>query len=203
MKGRIFLFLIALFLLCATSAQAASTQATFTSCTNPQGTTVASYADGVHGIAGDSATHTGSDAVFQISSTQYTQCFCDGENGTQTNWLNVKDMSFDVINQWEKQGWIYIPDGSLWGLDADPYLAFNMPFACPTGKGGGSGSGTSGGSSGGSSSVSGVSTSSVQGVLGAWAGTGLFTEHLFNTLGVVGLLLLIPAFVVSKRSKTL
>lgn len=55
-------------------------------------------------------------------------------------------MSQNEISNHIKEGWIYIPDGSAWGLDNAPYLASNSFFICGAlGRGGGEILGTGGG----------------------------------------------------------
>jgi hypothetical protein len=138
------------------------TSADFTVCANPQGTLRAEYASGTHGIPGSAATYTGSDKVFQLQSpNQLTQCFCSEDGfGIQTNWLKIKDMSKNEIESYKKSGWIYIPNGSNWGLEEGPYLAFNIEYSCKSnsGSGGGPGTSTGGGNSGGSTTSTSTST---------------------------------------------
>lgn len=111
----------------------------FPSCVNPQGQVIASYPTGTHGIAGNTDTFTGSDAVFRLNESQILQCFCsDTKEGIQTNWLSAQNLSQDEITSYEADGWVYIPNGSLWGLSSTPYLAKNLNYSClPTGGGGG------------------------------------------------------------------
>lgn len=104
----------------------------FPSCLNPQGTLKVKYESGVHGIVGDTREFRGSDAVYTISADTLFQCFCpqtDSE-GIQTNWWKVLSLSQTEINDFTKQGWILIEDGSLWGLDKAPYLAKNGKYIC-------------------------------------------------------------------------
>jgi len=102
----------------------------FGSCLNPQGSVIASYDSGTHGIVGQNEV-SGSDSVYQSSSNGVTQCFCpDNGNGIQTNWLKASDLSADDISILKNQGWIYVPTGSNWGLGDTAYLAKNSDFAC-------------------------------------------------------------------------
>ena len=114
----------------------------------------------------------------------------------QTNWWKIEEMSGDEINSYLLKGWIFIPDGTLWGLDPGEYLAYNLPFDCPTGTGGGGGSSNTS-----SNSVSGSSTTvtspSLQGVLGI-ANTGVFTDYLLQGLATVGIVFLILALFLLK-----
>lgn len=134
----------------------------FSSCLNPQGTTVASYSTGTHGIVGDTSEHTGSDSVYLQTDGNLVQCFCPTNGmGIQTNWLKASAVSQNDVNVLINSGWTYIPDGSAWGLDPVAYLAQNTSYSCQGTSNGGSGS--TGGSSGSSSSSSnGSSTGIVQ-----------------------------------------
>lgn len=134
----------------------------FSSCLNPQGTTVASYSTGTHGIVGDMSEHTGSDSVYLQDNGNLVQCFCPTNgNGIQTNWLKASAVSQNDVNVLINSGWTYIPDGSAWGLDPVAYLAQNTSFACQGTSNGGSGS-TGGGSSSNNSSDPGTSTGVAQ-----------------------------------------
>jgi len=112
----------------------------FTSCLTPNGSVVADYADGTHGIAGQGSV-VGHDTVYSLGGGNALQCLCDAnENGTQTNWLKINDLSEDQIKVYQNQGWIYIPDGSAWGLTQGSYLAQNVSYSCgssTTNSGGG------------------------------------------------------------------
>ena len=120
----------------------------FPSCNAPQGEVVSSYDSGVHGIVGDPKTFNGSDIVYKISPVVYTQCFCaDNGTGIQTNWWNASSLSDEDIAVLKSQGWYYVPNGNLWGLTADPYVAQNIYFNCKPGSPGTGGGGSSGGSS--------------------------------------------------------
>lgn len=139
----------------------AVTTPVFTSCVNPQGEVIANYSTGVHGIVGDTATHTGSDTVYLQADRNVVQCFCptDGQ-GIQTNWLKASAVSQDEVSVLVNSGWYFIPDGSAWGLEEGAYLAQNNPYTCHGTSNGGGGSTGGGGSS--SSSNSGSSTGVVQ-----------------------------------------
>lgn len=132
MKGRIFGFLIALFGLLFVGASLANASQTpsFPSCNNPSGSVIASYSDGTHGVPGDSTTYTGADNVYTVNGSQTLQCFCGGSQGVQTNWWKVGNLSRNAISSWEAQGWVYIPDGSAWGLESTGYLAYNTGYTC-------------------------------------------------------------------------
>lgn len=174
----------------------------FPLCSNPQGSIVANYDNGVHGVVGDSAQYTGRDTVYSVNETQLLQCLCtDNGQGIQTNWWKVSSLTEDQISILKSEGWILIPDGSAWGLSPSVYLARNSSFACNTsnnnggGSGGGSGDGRSDGrtdslgclkndcSNQGRGQVLGIST----GVLGlATTGNYVFILGIF----LAGLLLL-------------
>lgn len=113
----------------------------FTSCVNPQGEVKVNYETGIHGIAGNSGSFQGKDTVYTLSGDALTQCFCavDGK-GVQTNWWKVSSLTEQEIETLKSQGWVYIPNGALWGLENAPYLALNSDFSCKSSSGGGSGS---------------------------------------------------------------
>lgn len=109
----------------------------FPSCTSPSGTVKVSYDSGIHGIPGDSGEYIGSDIVYTVSDTTLVQCFCAvSGSGIQTNWWKDGSISESQTAQLLSVGWIYIPDGSAWGLDPVPYLAKNSNFNCGGGGGG-------------------------------------------------------------------
>jgi hypothetical protein len=168
----------------------------FPSCTMPQGELVVSYDSGIHGIPGDSSIHSGSDKVFRINDTTLIQCFCaTNSQGIQTNWWKKNSLTEDEIDTLEKLGWIYIPNGSLWGLENTSYFASNSFYSCgPSGSSGG-GSSSSSSSSGGSNSSSNNSSSGGIGggevlgqVLGAATGN-LVSIYFFILLGIFFLII--------------
>jgi hypothetical protein len=110
----------------------AYTVPSFPSCVNPQGILAASYDDGVHGIAGNSAEMRGGDKVYQLNANeQVMQCFCpENGNGVQTNWIKVSTVSDEESKTLQHDGWVFIADGSAWGLDQAPYLAKNSDYGC-------------------------------------------------------------------------
>ncbi|MBI1863733.1 hypothetical protein HYS03_00790 [Candidatus Woesebacteria bacterium] len=104
---------------------------TFPSCPNPNATLRVKYDTGIHGIVGDTSNHTGSDTVYTLDQGNIVQCYCDSENsGIQTNWIKANNFSQEDIQILKNQGWFYIPNGSLWGLDEAPYMAQNINFNC-------------------------------------------------------------------------
>lgn len=177
----------------------------FTSCVNPQGEIIANYATGTHGIAGKPGLFEGKDVVYKVSEDAVTQCFCavDGQ-GIQTNFWKIPTLGESEINALKAQGWIYIPNGALWGLDNVPYVAKNSDFSCKSS--GGSGNGGSGGTS--DSSSSGSSNNNSGSVLSASGGVGQVlglastgnSTFLFGTALASGLSLIIGVFL-KKRSK--
>lgn len=137
----------------------AVTDPEFPSCTSITGTLIVSYPDGTHGIAGSTDTYTGSDSVYNVGEGLVTQCFCsvDGK-GIQTDWWNASSLSQEQTAVLKSQGWFYIPDGNLWGLESGPYLAKNTQYSClpgstvPSNGGSSQGDGKSDGRSDGRSS---------------------------------------------------
>lgn len=103
----------------------------FTSCVNPQGQIKVDYESGTHGIAGKTGNFEGKDTVYSLSGDALTQCFCSSDGkGIQTNWWKVSSLTEDEINLLRSQGWIFVPNGALWGLENTPYLAFNSEYIC-------------------------------------------------------------------------
>ncbi len=110
----------------------------FPACPNVSGSSIAQYNSGTHGIVGDSGSHNGSDSVYQVSDQTVTQCFCaDNGDGTQTNWWKASSLSDADVATLKSQGWFYAPNGNLWGLTSDAYVAQNSNFPCHGGTGGG------------------------------------------------------------------
>lgn len=136
MKYRIIL--IVFYLLAFLSVFVPKTQAvtspTFPSCTNPSGIIKSEYSQGIHGIAGKTDEYSGSDSVYTLTEGTHTQCFCaeDGD-GIQTNWWKVSSLSEDEIKVLKSEGWVYIPNGALWGYENEPYMAKNSDYACQGG----------------------------------------------------------------------
>src|SRR3989344_2454633 len=130
MKLSLLLASALIFLVGALPVQATNVPA-FPSCASPSGSVKVSYDSGIHGIPGDSGEYIGSDTVYTVSDTQLTQCFCAASGaGIQTNWWKLDSLSESQIDQLTNAGWIFIPDGSAWGLDPVPYLAQNTAFSC-------------------------------------------------------------------------
>lgn len=111
----------------------------FPSCTIPQGTVKAQFGQGTHGIVGSTDTFIGSDSVFTLTEDTLLQCFCPeiGTDGIQTNWWRATGLTDNDIQILKNQGWFFIPNGALWGLAADPFVAQNINFSCVGGVGGG------------------------------------------------------------------
>ena len=173
-----------IYLSCSSQVQAVNTPS-FPSCTSPAGATIADYSSGIHGIVGQSQTYTGSDRVYRLNDDQVTQCFCssDGGTGIQTNWWKYADLSDQEIKILERQGWIMIPNGSLWGLDNAPYLTRNESYSCSgsTGSGGTNSTGGSSSSNSSSGSILGIST---------FANTGLSHRTGMILIGLFTILLI-------------
>ncbi len=130
--------LILLLGLCIPKSVLAVVEPSFPACTAPQGSVKASYSDGTHGIAGSTSEYTGSDTVYTLSDSTVTQCYCDKSgHGIQTNWWKANQFSQDDIKILKNSGWVFIPNGSLWGLDPVAYVAKNNDFTCNGGIGGG------------------------------------------------------------------
>ncbi len=169
---------------------------TFPVCANPGVNPGFSISDGIHGIAGRTENYSGADAVYSLSSDNALQCFC-AKNGTgiQTNWWKIDQFSESELNVLESQGWIYIPNGALWGLAAGPYLAKNMDYSCQGGNSGNNSSSSDNNSSGSTSTnnpangtggqILGVTTGPVLGL----ADTGSLKLILAYFLGGIALII--------------
>jgi len=195
MQKFIIIFLVAvLFTLTPQTVRAVNDRPIF-SCSAPIGTIIASYSSGTHGIPGDYGTHTGSDTVYQVNTDHVLQCFCpdNGQSGIQSNWLKVSDLSQEELYYYQKLGWVYVPNGSLWGLDEASFLVKNDSYECRSSEGGsgGSGSGNSGntgGNNGGSSnSGSNSSVSNGSGSNGSSTSDSGIGGLIGNVLGITAL----------------
>lgn len=146
---------------------------TFPTCPNSGGTLLASYPSGIHGVPGRTQTYTGSDIVYSISDGVVVQCLCQTDAaGVQTNWWKVGQMPEIEKDLFLRQGWVVIPNGTLWGLSEGEWLAQNIDFTCGE-RGGGSSSSSS------SSSSTPSSVLSIPQILG-FADTG--RQKLFRLL---------------------
>lgn len=150
----------------------------FPNCPFPGGELIASYDSGTHGVPGDVANYTGEDHVYKINENQVVQCLCaDDGQGVQTWWWKQPSLTATQEAILNKDGWVRVPNGANWGLDATVYFAKNTYHDC-NGRGGGE--------------LLGASTS-VGSVLGAdtMAGTGNLSAIV--SLGVVSVLGFITA----------
>ncbi len=148
-----------------------------TTCVAPVGTLKTNHTSGIHGIPGDSNTYSGSDSVYTVSENYSAQCFCpENGQGIQTDWVKADGFSQEEIKIYTNQGWIYIPNGSAWGLSDAPYLAKNSSYSCKSSGGGGSSSSSSS-SVGGASSTNNSTGGSVLGL--ATTGNSLFVLSVF------------------------
>lgn len=165
-----------------TSVSAVATPG-FPICSNPQGTLKVEYNEGTHGVVGNTSEYKGSDKVYTLSDSTLIQCFCaNNGNGIQTNWWKASSLTEEEIEILKRQGWYWVPNGALWGLENVSYLAFNSSYNCK-------GEGGIGGPQG---SVLGASTTSL-------ATTG--NTIILYTIAGIGLTSLILAFVSKKHEK--
>lgn len=202
MAGKKILFTITLYILFqlfTVSSILATDVPNFPTCLNPQGDLIVSYSNGVHGVPGDSASYTGSDAVYKISDNALTQCLCTvNGNGIQTNWWKISSLDDGQLNYLKSQGWIFIPNGQVWGLEDSSYMALNFDYNCQTPQSGGnSNSGPSGGSS--SSSNSSQSTSTAGQVLGLASTGNIVVLYAAFLLGFIFISL---AMIFSKKRRS-
>lgn len=160
-------------LLTTTSVHAQAQQPVFSpqvTCITPTGEKIATYADGIHGVVGDFRTFTGKDEVFALGNDDALQCFCatDG-SGVDTIWWS--SFPHDKVDELTASGWIFVPNGALWGLAAKPYLAKNTNYTCSTD--------TSTGTGGTSSNSSGQVLGST---LAATGGKGIITTFVYASI---------------------
>ena len=186
MISKIFSFLtILLISVVLTPSALAVNVPNFPICSNPQGTLKVNYESGVHGIPGDPNAYSGSDTVYTIDSDRTQQCFCSvAGNGIQTNWWKVNSINQEEIDSLVKLGWNFIPSGSVWGLDASAYMAFNSTYSCA----GTNSTTTSIGSDSNQGTVLAAATSTEGSVLGLAATGNLLTIAFHTALGVISLL---------------
>ena len=148
----------------------------FPSCLSPQGTLRVFYPNGTHGIVGSSQEYVGSDAVYDLDQSTLLQCFCSVDGvGIQTNWWNASSLSEEQVEILKKDGWFYVPNGSLWGLVADPFVAKNVSYSCrntPAPSSSSSSSNSSSSSSSSNSSSSSSNNNSQEGEVLGLAATG-------------------------------
>ncbi len=191
---RLFFSLILLANIFAGQVNAAINPPDFPSCVNPQGTIKASYGDGTHGVVGVVTSYSGTDSVYSVSENVVVQCLCtDQGEGIQTNWWKSPQMSSDEIENFKTQGWIFVPDGSVWGLDPAEYLAKNMNYSCRS----------NGGSSSSSSNSNNTSSNAVGGVASIGQILALATTgniKVIYSLALTGLLSLMVGFLLNKRN---
>jgi len=103
----------------------------FGSCLNPQWSQTQVNYSGQHGVVGVNS-FPGTDTIYE-SNGNVLQCLCtDSGAGYQTNWLKVSGYSDSQIDDLKAQGWIYVPDGRVWGLDDSQYMAKNISYQCTT-----------------------------------------------------------------------
>ena len=133
MLSRFFIVLTVFLFILTVSVQNASAVTTpdFPACNNPPDSIRAEHNDGVHGVAGNVSEYRGKDTVYNVNGGNFLQCLCteDGE-GIQTNWWKISSLSDTDVQVLKNQGWHYIVDGALWGLDNAPYMAKNNEYAC-------------------------------------------------------------------------
>lgn len=149
----------------------------FPACTNPSGVIKVDYPSGSHGIVGSTSEFSGRDTVYQLTEDTLSQCFCSTNGlGIQTNWWKVTSLSDEQIDILKKDGWDFVPNGALWGLDESAYLAKSSNYAC------------------GSSN----SKVSILGDILGLASTG--NNTLFYSLGILGLASLTIGVILKKRN---
>lgn len=169
MKRLITVLLATVFLQWGVQPALAVSDPPLFSCQQPIGNLIAAYDQGTHGIPGDTSTYTGSDYVYKVDDDHVLQCFCpeQGQVGIQSNWWKVPHLAAEEIEYYVKRGWIFVPNGQLWGLDESAYLVKNASYEC---HGVGGSNGIGGSSSNNSSSNSSSDASGVGGAVGGVLG---------------------------------
>lgn len=132
----------------------------FPSCLNPSGQLIVSYATGIHGVPGKPDSYPGSDKVYLLENGNNLQCLCTiSGGGIKTSWWKTGSITQEEIDVLKADNWVLVPDGSIWGLDKETYMAKNEYYSCDGSNSGSGGSSSSTSSSGGSSGqVQGTST---------------------------------------------
>ncbi len=125
-------------------------------CITPSGEIIVSYENGTHGIVGNPSTFVGRDDVYSLGEEGALQCFCAEDNGIETIWWgSIQNLTREQIAGFTSSGWILVPNGFLWGLEAKPYLTKNTNYTCSSSVQGGTVQSTSDSTSG---DVLGIST---------------------------------------------
>jgi hypothetical protein len=136
-KPIIYLILLILLFSLQTHPVNAAEVPDFPFCPNPGGTKIADYNDGNHGIVGSNQTYSGSDTVFSLDDRRLVQCYCSHSgSGIQTNWWRYGFIDNDQMKILLNQGWHYIPNGRVWGLQDSAYITKNISYSCKGGIGG-------------------------------------------------------------------
>lgn len=206
MKIVSLLFFVIVSILSQTGAALAYEVPNFTSCVNPSGEIKANYETGTHGIAGNNSSFEGKDTVYTLSGDALTQCFCSINGaGIQTNWWKVSSLTEQEVEILKISGWNYIPNGGLWGLESEPYLAFNSDYSCKGSTGGDGNSSTSSGGSGssnnsGSGSVLAAAAGGVGQVLGLASTGNIKFVISFLSFSILALLLGLILKIRSRKS---
>lgn len=138
MFGRKHVLLFVLYLVVALFIPRASyaiTEPSFPNCVNVLAPVKVAYDFGTHGIPGRMGDHQGRDTVYFLDNANLLQCFCPQDfNGIQTNWWKANNISDPDIQTFKNLGWIFIPNGELWGLENTAYLAKNIDYNCAPGQ---------------------------------------------------------------------
>lgn len=125
-----FAFLAFCWLSSAKTAYAVTTP-NFPSCVNPSGSLIVNYSSGNHAIPGSSTSYSGTDKVYNLGDGNFLQCLCTvNSEGIQTGWWKVSSLTEEEIGKLKADNWFLIPDGSLWGLDKNTYMAKNWSYSC-------------------------------------------------------------------------
>ncbi len=170
----------------------------FPSCLNPTGTLTTVHKSGTHGVPADTTAYSGTDSLYAISQNSFIQCLCtNAGKGIQTDWWNIEGLSRTDTDTLIMQGWNYVPDGSVWGLSASPYMTKNLNYTCFNGNSGGAS--LSAESDGGN--VLGAATNTAVGSVLGLASTGnIVFVYIIDLLAMLAMIMTI--LISLKRKKT-
>lgn len=133
----------------------------FPSCLNPGKEPIVINSTGVHGVPGRTDAYNGEDKVYALGEGNHLQCLCTvNGSGIHTNWWKTSSLTEEEVNTLKADGWILVPDGSLWGLEKATYMAQNIDYSCNgnSNNNSSSGSSSSGSSNNSSGQVQGITT---------------------------------------------
>lgn len=180
--------IVSFLLLQAPKQSLAISKPSFPSCLNQTSEPIVYYSTGIHGVPGQSSSYEGEDKVYLLPDGNTLQCLCTvNGDGIHTNWWKTGSLTEEEINLLKADGWILIPDGSLWGLEKTTYMAQNFFYSCKSGETSSTSSSSSSSSSDGE--VQGITTTRFGQVLGLATTGNLLAITSYLSFGVLLLLI--------------